>query len=101
MAIASVVVYSKFGQNSRIASEVLYGILATNMRENFRYIMSDGACTPFRLNFDTDNDGKVSKAEYEADVKQFRANSALKDAPFEALEANADGEFSAADIAKS
>lgn len=83
-----------------VSGLILYGVLATNMRENFRYIMSDGAFLPYRVNFDTDNDGKVSNAEFEADAKSFRANSALKSAPFEALDGDGDGEFTAADLIK-
>ncbi len=83
-----------------VAGLVLYGVLATNMRENFRYIMTDGAFLPLRDKFDSDGDGKVTKDEYEADAKGFRANSSLKAAPFEALDADGDGAFTAADLVK-
>ncbi len=49
-----------------VAGLILYGVLTTNMRENFKYILSDGAFLPYRLALDKDGDGKVSKAEFEA-----------------------------------
>lgn len=80
-----------------VSGLVLYGVLASNMRENFRYIMTDGAFLPLRQFFDADNDGKITPQEYEADPKKYRENT-LKNAPFSALDKSGDGVFSAEDI---
>lgn len=80
-----------------VAGLVLYGVLAKNMRENFRYIMTDGAFLPLRQLFDTDNDGKITPQEYEADPKKVR-EKAFKNAPLSALDKNEDGVFSVEDI---
>ena len=81
---------------SRIPKEIhgliLYGVLTTTMRENFKYIVTDGAYLTWRGYFDTDKDGKISKQEFEADPHKYR-EKALKNAPFEAIDKNADGFF--------
>ena len=76
---------------------VLYAVLTTNMRENFRYIVTGGAYLMWRGYFDIDNDGKITKQEFEADPNKYR-EKALKNAPFEALDKNGDGVFTAADF---
>ncbi len=80
-----------------VAGLVLYGVLATNMRENFKYIMSDGAFLNYRIYFDTDEDGKISKEEFETDAKKYRVN-VLKNAPFMAIDRNGDGWFAVEDM---
>lgn len=81
-----------------VAGLVLYGVLASNMRDNFRYIMTDGALLPFRAGLDADNDGKISRTEYDADARGYRAKGALKGVPFPTLDADGDGQFTSADI---
>jgi len=76
-----------------VAGLILYGVLTDNMRTNFRYIMSDGAFLVYRQNFDTDKDGKISKTEFEADPRRYRA-AALGGAGFENFDKNGDGSFS-------
>ena len=71
---------------------ILYGVLATNMREDFKYIVTDGSFLPWRIFFDTDKDGKISKQEFEADPRKYR-EKVLKNAPFDALDQNHDGFF--------
>jgi len=80
-----------------VAGLILYGLLTSNMRENFRYIMSDGAFLPYRNQFDKDNDGRISKEEYEAELKKLGVDL-TKASPFAALDKNSDGFFSVDDI---
>ncbi len=82
----------------QVAGLVLYGLLASNMRENFRYIMTDGAFLQFRHKLDTDDDGKVSKQELEAPSKSNGENKASQGAPFEKLDVNGDGFFAVDDL---
>ena len=70
---------------------VLYGLLAMNMRENFKYIMSDGAFLVYRSRFD-DDDGVITKDEFERDPHKFRARF-LQNAPFSVFDLNSDGKF--------
>jgi pimeloyl-ACP methyl ester carboxylesterase len=74
----------------QITGLIMYGVLSTNMRENFRYIVTGGAFLTWRRYFDTDRDGKISKQEYEADPKKFR-EKVLKNAPFATYDKNGDG----------
>jgi pimeloyl-ACP methyl ester carboxylesterase len=83
---------------SRVPKEIggliLYGVLASNMRENFRYILTDGAFLVYRGFFDTDKDGKISKAEFEADPRKYR-EAVFKNADFRVFDPNGDGFFTA------
>ncbi|HEU0302478.1 MAG TPA: alpha/beta hydrolase [Longimicrobium sp.] len=81
----------------RIAGLVMYGVLAGNLRETMRHIFSDGAFLTFRRAFDTDSNGVVTPAEFEADPRGYRAR-ALGNAPFSAADVNQDGVFSVDDI---
>ena len=76
---------------------ILYGVLTSNMRENFRYIVTGGAFLPFVKFFDTDKDGKISKQEFDADPHKYR-EKALKNAPFEDLDKDRDGFFTAEEL---
>ncbi len=80
-----------------VAGLVLYGVLTSNMRENFRYIMSEGAFLPYQRQFDTDKDGKISKQEYEDRLKKLGVDLA-KAAPFATLDKNGDGFFTVDDM---
>lgn len=81
----------------QVAGLVLYGVLATNMRENFKYIMTDGGFIAYQTFFDTDHDGQISPAEFEADPKQYRAR-VLHNAEFAIFDKNSDSMFSAEDM---
>jgi len=75
----------------------LYGVLATNMRENFKYIVTDGAFLPWIIAFDTNKDGKISKQEFEADPTKYREKR-LNNTPFETLDKNSDGFLTTEDL---
>ena len=81
----------------QIRGLILYGVLTTNMRENFRYILTDGSFLPLIIAFDTNKDNKISKQEFEADPNKFRERR-LNNAPFEALDRNSDGFLTTEDI---
>lgn len=76
----------------QVQALILYGVLASNMRENFRYIMSDGAFLVYRQRFDTDGDGSITQAEFEADPHKYRER-ALRNAPFTAFDRDQNGQF--------
>ncbi len=80
-----------------VAGLVLYGLMASNMRYTFAYIMSDGAFITYRRAFDTDKDGRVSKAEFEADPRTYRKN-VLKGAEFSVFDKDQDGFFTVEDM---
>lgn len=71
-----------------VAGLVLYGVLTTNMRENFKYILSDGAFLPYRLALDKDDDAKVSKAEF----------GAVSKTGWDRVDPNGDGYFTVEDM---
>jgi len=71
---------------------VLYAILAENLRETFKYIMSDGAFLAYRKYFDTDKDGVITEEEFEKDPHEYRA-SVLRNSPFFIFDKNRDGQF--------
>lgn len=74
------------------AGLVLYGVMTSNMRYTFDYILTDGAFLTYRLAFDTDKDGTITRAEFEADANKYRAN-VLRGAGFENFDKNNDGLF--------
>ena len=67
---------------------VLYGVLVENLRETFRYIMSDGEFLKYRA-MDEDDDNAISKVEWE---------KVVKDVDFSKADLNSDGEFTVADV---
>lgn len=79
-----------------ISGLVLYGVMSLNMRDVFKYIVGDGAYMVYCRLFDTDKDGRISKAEFEADPHKYRAN-AWKNAGFENFDKDGDGFFDAAE----
>jgi pimeloyl-ACP methyl ester carboxylesterase len=83
--------------HGQVRGLILYGILATNMREDFRYIITDGSFLTYVIAFDTDNDGKVSKQEFAADPRKYRER-VLKNAAFDDLDKNHDGFFTVEDL---
>lgn len=82
----------------KLGGLILYGVITSNMRETFKYINTGGAFITYREAFDTDGDGKVSRAEYEADVHKLR-ETRLKGVPFETFDRNGDGYFTVEDMA--
>ena len=83
----------------QIRGLVLYAVLTSNMRETFKYIVTDGAFMSWQGYFDTDKDGKITPQEFEADPKKFREKT-LKNAPFTAIDADRDGVFTVEDFRK-
>jgi len=81
----------------QIKGLILYGILTSNLKDNFRYIITDGAFLPWVKFFDTDKDGRVSKQEFEADPHKYR-EKVLQNAPFESLDKDKDGFFTAEEL---
>jgi len=77
---------------------ILYGVLSVNMRESFRYILTEGGLLNYLPYFDTDKDGRISKAEFEADPRKFR-QAVWNNAGFENFDVDRDGYFTAADLA--
>jgi len=76
---------------------ILYGVMSGNMRDTFKYIVSDGGFLSYRGFFDTDKDGRISKAEFEADPRKYR-EVVFKNAPFEQFDRNSDGYFTVEDM---
>jgi pimeloyl-ACP methyl ester carboxylesterase len=83
--------------HGQIRGLILYGVLTTNMRENFKYIVTDGAFLPWIIAFDTNKDGKISKLEFEADPTKYREKR-LNNTPFETLDKNSDGFLTTEDL---
>ena len=75
-------------QPDSVAALVLYGVMASNLRETMTYIMSDGYFLRYRL-IDKDKDGVITKAEWE---------SLVKHQDFSKVDLNTDGRFTVADI---
>jgi alpha-beta hydrolase superfamily lysophospholipase len=81
----------------KIAGLVLYAVMSGTMRDMFRYIMTDGGFIGYAEFFDTDRDGRISRAEFEADPRKYRA-AVFKNAPFSVFDRNGDSVFTAADM---
>jgi predicted esterase len=76
---------------------ILYAILSSTLKDMLRFQAADGPFLVMNRVFDANNDGKTSKAEYEADP---RKNSALRlqATGFGTLDADHDGFFTQADF---
>ena len=70
-----------------VAGLVLYGVMVKNLRETFRYIMSDGAFLRYR-SLDEDKDNVITKAEWDKVVKGV---------DFSKADLNTDDKFTVAD----
>jgi pimeloyl-ACP methyl ester carboxylesterase len=71
-----------------VAGLVMYGVLVTNLRETFRYIMSDGEFLRYRA-LDKNKNGVITKAEWDKVVKNV---------DFSKADINTDGKFTVEDI---
>ena len=78
----------------QIKGLILYGVMSANMRDTFKFILTEGAFLTYRKVFDTDKDGKISKAEFEADPYKYRQD-VFKNAGFEHFDGNGDGFWTA------
>jgi pimeloyl-ACP methyl ester carboxylesterase len=81
-------------QPKQLAGLILYGVMADAMPQTFRYIMTEGGFLTYRKYFDTDEDGSISQAEFEADPRGYRAR-VFRGATFSAFDRNGDGLFKA------
>ena len=75
-------------KDARIDGLVLYATLASNMRQNFAFILSDGSFLPYRR-LDTDHDGSISEQEWDV-VSKY--------AGFDKVDRNGDGVFNVDDM---
>ena len=80
-----------------VSGLILYGVMSGNLREMYKYILGDGGILTYLRFFDTDHDGKISKAEFEADPMKFR-EQVWKNAAFESFDVDKDGFFTGADL---
>ncbi|HEY6390263.1 MAG TPA: hypothetical protein VIX89_03225 [Bryobacteraceae bacterium] len=80
-----------------ISGLILYGVMSGNMRDMYKYIVGEGGFLTYLKFFDTDHDGKISKAEFEADPMKFR-EQVFHNAAFDAFDPDKDGFFTAADL---
>lgn len=78
----------------QIKGLILYGVMSSNMRETFKFVVGDGAFLAYRGFFDKDKDGKISKAEFEEDPRKYREN-VFKNAGFNVFDHNGDGFWTA------
>jgi len=82
---------------SEVHGLILYGVMSDTMRGTFKFIVSDGGFLAYRGFFDTNADGKISRAEFEADPKKYREH-VFKNAAFEVFDKDGDGNFTADDM---
>jgi pimeloyl-ACP methyl ester carboxylesterase len=76
---------------------VLTGVPAVSMRELYQYALTDGWFLTLRRLFDADGDGRITKAEFEADPKRVRDSMGWASF-FERLDWDNDGAITPADI---
>jgi acetyl esterase/lipase len=76
---------------------VLYAVLSSTLKDMLKYQAADGPFLVMNRVFDTNTDGKTSKAEYESDPRKNRALQ-LQTTTFETLDADRDGFFTQADF---
>ena len=81
----------------QIKGLILYGVMSSNMRDTFKFILTDGGFITYRAYFDTDDDGKISKAEFEADPRGYR-RQVWKGYTLENFDADRDGFLTAEDV---
>jgi pimeloyl-ACP methyl ester carboxylesterase len=75
-------------KDSAVKGLALYGVLASNMRENFAYILTDGDFLRYQP-LDSDRNGSISKQEWE---------NAVKGVGFDQADRNGDQVFTVDDL---
>jgi pimeloyl-ACP methyl ester carboxylesterase len=76
---------------------VLYGILSSTLKDMLTYMAEEASFVNINAMFDTDKDGKTSRAEFDADPGKNR-EQALKGVTFETLDVSRDGFFTVDDL---
>ena len=82
-----------------VAGLVLYGAMSGTLRDLFRFIMTDGGFLTYRGYFDSDQDGVITRAEFEADPLGY-GKAVFRGAGFEIFDQDEDGVFTAADMSR-
>lgn len=77
-----------------VSGLILYGVMSNTMRDVFTFILTGGSHLTYLNVFDTDKDGRISKAEFEADPRKYRER-VFRNAPFEAFDLDGDGFWTA------
>ncbi|HET6324303.1 MAG TPA: hypothetical protein VFG04_06350 [Planctomycetaceae bacterium] len=80
-----------------IAGLILYGVMSSTMQDMFRHIVTTGGLMEYCRYFDTNKDGKISKAEFQADPYKYRA-LVFKNADFSVFDRDGDGFVTVADM---
>jgi pimeloyl-ACP methyl ester carboxylesterase len=85
------------GRPAEVQGLILYAVMSDTMRSTFKFIVSDGGFLAYRGFFDTNADGKISRAEFEADPKKYRER-VFKNAAFAVFDKDGDGDFTVEDM---
>jgi pimeloyl-ACP methyl ester carboxylesterase len=76
---------------------ILYGVLSSTLKDMLTYMAADASFASINAMFDTDKNGKTSRAEFDADPGKNR-DRALKGVAFETLDESGDGLFTVEDL---
>jgi pimeloyl-ACP methyl ester carboxylesterase len=75
-----------------IGGLVLYAVLSTTMKDALEFMCADGRYLAMRFQFDDDKDGRIRRAEFDADSRKVRER-AMQGVAFEHLDLDKDGTF--------
>jgi pimeloyl-ACP methyl ester carboxylesterase len=78
---------------------VLYGVISSTLKDALRYMAADGRHVWLCTFLDEDKDGRITRAEFDADAKKVRER-ALKGVRFEHLDMDGDGAITRGDLRK-
>ncbi len=80
-----------------VAGLILYGVMSGNLRENMKYIFSDGGFLTYLQYFDSDGDETISQEEFEADRRKYRER-VFNNAEFETFDRDKNGVYTVDDL---